>query len=282
MGLEEYDEGNGIFLKIKHGCICTESKVEREGYKKVEGALQDGTPWKKWIRPYKAVSGYVDKMERYDREFEGRKFRGWSITINDAGNIYFLDIPFTSRVNSRWMKLAESIDYTKPVRFSAWHDRKTDSTAFNVQQDGVSVPQKYTREDPGNMPEPIQRASGKWDYGAQEDFLVERLLKFVIPNVELIAANRNAGKATEKSDDSSPDSSQGNGLENDYGVDEGGPMRDIQRSVKALAGTRIVNGAAEGEILKDYFGTDKWNEVELLPEGLLKAQAAKLDSLIPF
>lgn len=279
MGLEEYDEGNGIFLKIKHGCICTESKVEKDGYKKVEGTLQDGTPWKKWIRPYKAVSGYVDKIERYDREFEGRKFRGWSIAINDAGNIYFLDIPFTSRVNSRWMKLAESIDYTKPVRFSAWHDRKTDSTAFNVQQDGVSVPQKYTREDPGDMPEPIQRSSGKWDYGAQEDFLVERLLKFVIPNVELIAANRN-GVAASTQEQSSGGLEDHDVTDNSDGQD--GPLRDIVRSVKALAGTKIVNGADEPQILNDFFGTSVWAEIEKLPESLLKAQAAKLDELIPF
>jgi hypothetical protein len=197
MALEEYGDGNGIFLKIKHGCICQESKTEREGYKKVEGSLGDGTPWKKWIRPYKAVSGYIDKIDRYDREFEGRKYRGWNIFINDGENQYVLDIPFTSRINSRWMKLAESIDYNKPARFSAWTDRKTDSTALNVQQDGVSVPQKYTREDPGEMPEPVQRSSGKWDYGEQEDFLVDRVVRFVIPNVQIIAANRNGAKQEE-------------------------------------------------------------------------------------
>lgn len=280
MGLEDYGEGNGIWLKIKHGHICQESKTEKEGYKKVEGFLQDGTPWKKWIRPYKAVSGYVDKIEPYDREHNGRKFRGWDIVINDGDSEFHLDIPFDSRVNSRWMKVAEMIDYSKPVRFSAWHDTKSDSTAFNVQQDGVSVPQKYTREDPGDMPEPIQRSSGKWDYGAQEDFLVERLKKFVIPNVELIAANRNGVKASEVSEPSD-DSVSASGLEDsDEWTD--GPMRDIRRTVKALAGTRAVDNADEASILSDYFGTSDWKEVEKLPEALLKAQAVKLDSLIPF
>lgn len=278
MGLEEYGEGNGTFLKIKHGCICQESKTEREGYKKVEGVLKDGTPWKKWIRPYKAVSGYIDKIERYDREHDGRKFRGWSISINDGENLYQLDIPFDSKVNSRWMKLAEAIDYNKPVRFSAWTDKKTDSTAINLQQDGVSVPQKYTREEPNGLPEPTQRASGKWDYGAQEDFLVDRIIRFVIPNVETIAAKRNGvDKPPETSENAS-------GLEDDDShLDNGdGPMRDIRRTIKALAGTKAVNNASEAQLLKDYFGTDKWEEVAMLPEGLLKAQAAKLDEMIPF
>lgn len=282
MGLEEYGEGNGIFLKIKHGCICQESKTEREGYKLVEGTLRDGTPWKKWIRPYKAVSGYIDKIERYDREHEGRKFRGWNLLINDGENQYHLDIPFDSKVNSRWMKLAEAIDYTKPVRISAWTDRKTDSTAINIQQDGVSVPQKYTRQEPNGLPEPIQRSSGKWDYGAQEDFLTERMIKFVIPNVEVIAEKRNG---TEK-----PTTQENAGLE-DHDEQTNGDdpwegssevLRDIKRSVKALAGTKAVDNASETTLLKDFFGTSEWSEIEKLPESLLQAVSVKLDNMIPF
>lgn len=275
MGLEEYGEGNGVFLKIKHGCICQESKTEKEGYKKVEGVLRDGTPWKKWIRPYKAVSGFVDKIERYDREHEGRKFRGWNITINDGENQYLLDIPFDSKVNSRWMKLAESIDYTKPVRFSAWTDKKTDSTAINLTQEGVSVPQKYTREEPNGLPEPTQRASGKWDYGAQEDFLTERVLKLA-STVEIIAAQRND---VDKPTSTEPTS----GLE-DHDSDEtpDDVIGNIKRSVKALAGTKVVDNADEPMILMQYFGMKDWEKIAALPEDLLKAQAARLDDLIPF
>lgn len=275
MALEEYGEGNGIFLKIKHGCLCEESKTEREGYKKAEGTLQDGTPWKKWYRPYKAVAGYVNKVERYDREHGGRKFRGWNIHIDADGTNCVLDIPFDSRVNSRWMKLAEAIDYTKPVRFSAWQDRKTDTIAFNVQQDGVSVPQKYTREDPGQMPEPVQRSSGKWDYGAQEDFLTERMIKFVIPAVELAAHARNGSAKPET------ESVEESGLEND---DEDGSdlIKSIKRSVKALAGTKAVDNASENQLLMQYFETDNWEEIEKFPESLLKVQVKRLDDLIPF
>lgn len=190
MGLEEYDNSGGLFLKIRREGICLESKTEREGYRKIEGKLADGTEFKKWIKPFKAVSGYVTKIEWYDREYNGRKFRGWNLHIDADGVPCNLDIPFASRVNSRFMKLAENIDFRKPVRFSAWHDRKTDSTAFNVQQDGVTVPQAYTRENPGNCPEPIQRRNGEWDYGDQEDFLCERMINTVIPTVEVAASLR--------------------------------------------------------------------------------------------
>lgn len=190
MGLEEYNNSGGLFLKVKHGHLCEESKTEREGFKKVSGTLRDGTTYVKWIKPYKAVSGYVNDIEWYDREHEGRKFRGWNISIDADGTPCSLDIPFSSRINSRFLKLAENIDFRKPVRFSAWLDKKTDTTAFNVQQDGVSVPQKYTRENPGDLPEPIQRRNGEWDYGAQEDFLCDRMLEVVIPTVKAAAALR--------------------------------------------------------------------------------------------
>lgn len=276
MALEDFDGGNGTYLKLKHGYLCQESKTEKEGWKKVEGEF-DGTPYKKWIRPYKAVSGYIDKIERYEREFGGRKIRGWNITINDGENHYILDIPFASvKVNSRWMKLAESIDYNKPVRVSGWLDKKTDSMAINIQQDGVTVPQKYTREEPNGLPEPTQRASGKWDYGAQEDFLTERMLKFVIPNVEVIAAKRNGVDKPQTTTSTS-------GLEDhDSDQEPGGVIQDLKRSVKALAGTKVMNGDDEPAILMNYFGTASWDKVAALPEDLLKAQAARLDDLIPF
>lgn len=272
MGLEDFDGGNGVFLKLKHGYLCQESKTEKEGWKKVEGEF-DGTPYKKWIRPYKSVSGYIDKIERYEREFSGRKIRGWNITISDDGGRYVLDVPFTSvKVNSRWMKIAENIDYNKPVRISGWLDRKTDTMAMNIQQDGVTVPQKYTREDPGQMPEPIQRSSGKWDYGAQEDFLVERLIKFVIPNVEIIAASRN-GVGKPQSNGNEPESHE---------AEIDGPTKNVRRLIKALAGTKAVDEANAETLMEQYFGTTKWEEVEKLPESFLTATVKKLDDLIPF
>jgi len=280
MALEEYDGGKGIYLKIKHGGIIQESKIEREGFKKIEGVF-DGTPYKKWIHPYRAVAGYINKIERYDREHGGRKFRGWNIFIDADGTDCVLEIPFDSRVNTRFMKIAEMIDYSKPVRFSAWHDKKEDAIAFNAQQDGVSVPQKYTRENPGQMPEPIQRSSGKWDYGAQEDFLTDRMIRFVIPTVGAAAFARNGAQSPQenKTEDSHP-AQDSNGLESHDAEDD--PLRDIKRTVNALADTKAVDGATTEQLLTDYFGTTNWGEIEKLPKPLREAMLEKLDSLIPF
>ena len=81
------------------------------------------------------------------------------------------------------MKLAENIDFSQPVEFSAWQDTKTDKTAFNVKQGGKSVPQKYTQDDPGDCPPPVQSKLGKWNFDAQEEFLFDRMENVVIPMV---------------------------------------------------------------------------------------------------
>jgi hypothetical protein len=94
------------------------------------------------------------------------------------------------------MKLAENLNFNKPVEFSAWHDTKDDKTAFVVKQNGQSVPQKYTRDNPNGCPEPAQRGrQGKWDYTEQEDFLYERMINVVIPAVEQAEAARGLGQS---------------------------------------------------------------------------------------
>ena len=276
MGLETYDNSGKIFLKLKHGCLCEESKAERDGFKKVEGNLQDGTHYVKWIKPYKAVSGFVDRIEWYDREHNGRKFRGWNLHITDDDESYVLDIPFANRANSRWMKLAENIQFDEPVRFSAWNDRKTDTLAFNVQQGGTSVPQKYTRENPLDLPEPIQRSSGKWDYGAQEDFLVHRMNKNVLPACEAAASKRGVKAALSES----PETNEEIHDEPDDAEEMQSLLKDIQGNLKAVAESR---SSSIPVVMEESFGTRIWNDVTKMDITILAACNQKLaDEIVPF
>jgi hypothetical protein len=273
MGLEGYDNSGKVFLHLKYGHLCQTSKSEIEGWTRFDGTTKDGTKFTKWYKAYRAVSGYVTKIEKYEKEFGN----GWNISIDADGVKCNLDIPFASRANGRWLKLAENIDWSKPVRFSAWQDKKTDTLAFNVQQDGVTVPQKYTREDPGDMPEPIQRASGKWDYGAQEDFLVERMMNVVIPAVE--AAQVNAALRNETSDESND---AGQGLE-DHSETSGAKEALLARLQKSITEYSSENQVSKAAALEEWFGTKNWAEITKMEEAVLKAVDEKLtDLLVPF
>lgn len=198
LGLQEKGGGSKVFLVIKHNCICQESKIEREGFEPVE-VTNPETEEKsiKFIKRYGGVAALITKIEwrdtgdRYDRQYTS-----WRIHLDMGESAAVLEIPFHSRHSSRFMKLAENVDYTKPVEFRAWYDAKDKSTAFYVGQwendedeKSVSVPQKYTREHPDACPEPIQRLGGKWNFDDQMDFLHRRMMTVVIPHVDAISGN---------------------------------------------------------------------------------------------
>lgn len=195
-GFVEDTGQSALWLAVKHHSIVEESKREREGFAPVNVTNpRTGDVTTKFIKRYKAIEGFVRKIEYRENEFDSVKYQSWKIHIvNDEGKLGILDLSLNSNPGSRFMKLAENIDFTKPVEFSAWHDTKDDKTAFIVRQNEQSIPQKYTRENPGDCPEPTQRGrQGKWDYTEQEDFLYERMVNVVIPAVDAAEAARSMG-----------------------------------------------------------------------------------------
>ncbi len=203
-GFQEDTGRSALYFAIKHHGIVEESKRERPGFSPIDIFVQrTGETITKYIKRYKAIEGFITKVDYRESEFEGVKFNSWKISIvDDGGQLGVLDLLLNSNPGTRFMKLAENLDFTKPVEFSAWHDTKDDKTAFVVKQNGQSVPQKYTRENPGKCPEPAQRGrQGKWDYTDQEDFLYDRMINVVIPAVERAEAARGIAKPETPPDD---------------------------------------------------------------------------------
>lgn len=192
-GLQEKNGARKTFLVIKHNTICEESKTERAGFvpQEVRNPRTDETSVK-YIKPYDSVEALISNIEYRDThdQYEQR-YTSWRIHLDAAGTPCVLEIPFQSRISTRFMKLAENIDFTRPVEFRAWRDTRNDSTAFYVGQreneddeKSVSVPQKYTRANPGDCPEPLERLGGKWDFSDQMEFLHDRMMTVVIPKLQ--------------------------------------------------------------------------------------------------
>lgn len=275
-GLQEKGEG-GIFLHIKHGTICEESKTAKEKFIPIEVTNpRSGQTSTKYIKPYKLVEAMIRRIEWYEREYDGTPFMGWKIVLDADGVACTLDLPLQSQTATRFMKLAENLDFSQPVEFSAWKT-PDDKTALSVKQGGNNVAQKYTKDNPNGCPPPVQGFGKKWNYDAQTQFLHERMTQVVIPKL-------NALRGMEPEPDK-PENANGNQASTPTtsdGAEITDPLEVIKRAVKALAGTPVVDKAGEAEILANYFGTYDWAEIEKLPPGLLKAQAAKLDEIVPF
>lgn len=191
LGFHEQTNDGGLFFQVKHNTICIESRTEQVGFKQVEVKNpRTNETIIKWIKPFKSLTAYVTKIEWRDTgdQFEQR-FLSWKIYLKAGEQVGVLELPFHSRTSSRFMRLAENLDFSQPVTFRAWRDAKTDSTAFYVGQNEVSVSQKYTKETPGECPVPIKDAlTGKWDFSAQNRFLHGQMINQIIPKVESVAA----------------------------------------------------------------------------------------------
>ena len=189
-GLVEKAETNAVFLVIKHFSLCEESKTEKPGFVPIKVTNpRTGDQSTKYIKRYNGVEAFVRRLEWRDVSYDDQRYMSWKLHLDAAGVPCVLEIPFDSTVSSRFMKLAENIDFTKPVEFTAWKSAD-DKTAFAVKQDGQNVPQKYTREDPGDCPPPVQNRTGKWNFDAQTDYLYDRMINVVIPKVDAAAAIR--------------------------------------------------------------------------------------------
>lgn len=271
-GLQEKSDSGVIFLAVKHNSLIQQSKGPRDGFEEIEVENpRNHEKVRKFIKRYSAVEGMVTKIEWYDTEqkYENR-YQGWKVHMDAKDVPVVVDLPFASIPASRFMKLAENIDWTKPVEFRAWKDLKRDATAFWVGQNNESVPQKYTREDPGDCPQPTQNARGKWNYDGQMDFLQKRMNEVVIPAVLKANAWRIDGKEKRtETAEAAPASSNGFSME------------DLKEQVKELADQTV--GKTEKDVLAEYLGADTWEQVEKMPIPVLKTVYQKIvDDITPF
>jgi hypothetical protein len=265
-GLQEKNE-DGIFLQIKHGCICQESKSPRDGFVPIDVPNpRTGATITKYIKRYKGVEALIKKIEWYDREHDDTHFMGWKLVLDANGTACTLDFPFESRVGDRFMKSAENIDFSKPVEFSAWKS-PDDKTALAIKQGGQNVPQKYTRENPGECPAPTKGFNGKWNFDKQKEFLHQRMVHVVIPRVQAVSGN---GQPAE------PSPSNGNG----ESVDSDEVLNKIKQNLKDYAAQEKIS---DRDAMDKWFKTRVWTEVEQTDPATLEKVLADLeDAVIPF
>lgn len=278
-GLQEKSGARKTFLVIKHNTICEESKAERPGFfpQEVRNPRTDETSIK-YIKPYDSVEALITKIEYRDTQDQyEQRYTSWRIHLDAAGTPCVLELPFQSRISTRFMKLAENVDYTRPVEFRAWRDTRSDSTAFYVGQreneddeKSVSVPQKYTRDNPGDCPEPQQRLGGKWNFDDVTEFLHERMMTVVIPKVEaargLAEENRN-GHYQMPPDDEEPPATQ------PPPANREGLVADIKQTCKDL------NAAGDSTKWGEVFLTKFINEKYEVEDGLESLTPTYLEDL---
>lgn len=266
-GLQEKNS-DGVFLQIKHHCICQESRSPREGFVPIDVKnVRTGETITKYIKRYRGVEALVKKIEWYDREHDGTRFMGWKLLLDANGIACTLDFPFESRMGDRFMKTAENVDFARPVEFSAWKG-PDDKTALTIKQGGQNVPQKYTKDNPGECPVPVKGFNGKWNFDKQKEFLHKRMLEVVIPKLQAVNGQAHG----------QPDHVNANGP--DEPVDADTLLKQVQSNLTDYATQEKVTTT---DAIEKWFGTRVWADVERMDLAqITKINDELADAVIPF
>lgn len=191
-------EAHKVYLKVKYDSICEVYDQPAEGLKKIEvNNPKTKEIVTKYIRPYAGVVAYVTGIEWYKREDKNtqKKYVGYNLHLDVGGQAAVLDLAYGKAAYRTFVRCAENVDWTQPVKFSAWKDKgKENATAFCLSQNETPIKWKFTRDNPNGMPPPVEQKSvggeSKWDWTAQEIWLKERIDEVVVPAIERANAAR--------------------------------------------------------------------------------------------
>lgn len=193
MGYVQKQAAATLYFTVKYHSICEISRKPREGFEEIKVPdISTGEELTKFIRRYERIAAMITAIEWRDTKQQYvARFQSWEIHLLDEEGVpAVLRIPFRSNASDRFMKLAENLDFSKPVEFRAWKDTSgdKDKTAFRVMQDGQTVLQKYKKGEMGDCPEGEEGLDG-WNFAAQRKYLHGQVMNVVIPRVQAVQAS---------------------------------------------------------------------------------------------
>ena len=100
---------------------------------------------------------------------------------DDEGSRFKLQIPIDSQFFGQYAKRIPNIVKDKSLFLGLGYDRERERHFLYAKQEGNKVPMKFTKDEPNNMPPPVQKTvKGKtvWDWEEQENFLYEIAIDF--------------------------------------------------------------------------------------------------------
>jgi hypothetical protein len=194
MGLTKQSESKAVYLAIKDYSIWRELKQRVDGCEEITVTNpKTKEVLTKYGYHYRDLEGYVVKLEKYDTaaKFTTRYF-GFKLHLIEGADTFVLDLPYTSQVLRRLLRIAPNVDWSRPLQLTVFRGKKgkkgDDETGIWFRQGGATVKSFYTRETPNGMPAAVQDPhTQEWDFRAQHRWLVDQLINKTAPEILAIA-----------------------------------------------------------------------------------------------
>jgi len=205
MGLNQGGSSNRTYLSISEGKIA--KRVPEGTANSVKCNSKDGT--KVWYEQrFASLSGRItDVFKRISEQGYGDQL---CVVLNDNGEEYQIQMPWSSRYSSGFFLCMPNIDAGKEITLSPWSkqiDGKT-KTMLYLRHGQEDIKWGWTKDNPGNMPEMKQiKVKGQvvWDDSERQEFFEKYLNEMFLPKIK-------ASGAVEKLDSYSTSEEEDTGL----------------------------------------------------------------------
>jgi hypothetical protein len=98
---------------------------------------------------FDSISGFLENVQDFKIENPSGSFRNIVFTIRDKEEVYSLSTPYSSRESKGILLRLPNINLKNPVKVKI---AKKDHPFTWVTQDDVTVPAKWTKDNPGSLP----------------------------------------------------------------------------------------------------------------------------------
>jgi hypothetical protein len=197
MGLNKGANEGVIYLSVANGRLVQKHQSANENTTTRVSEKNGKTYHEEFFRD---LTGVITGIETRENDF-GKQ---WQITFEDEGQRYMVQLPYSGRYSSSFLKALPNVVHGEPVKFSPWEmddknkagKKVTGVTLYQNDGDGwQKIPAAYTKEDPGGLPEMKKiKVKGKeqWDDSEMMSFLED------VAKTWLLQANKSSAQETEE------------------------------------------------------------------------------------
>lgn len=184
MGLNKSENAGTIYLSVANGKLVQQHKQANDNT--IERVNKTGrTVYEEF---YKDLTGIITKIETKENDY-GKQ---WQILFIDGTDRYLVQMPYSGRYSSSFLKALPNVKQGEPVRFMPWEmqdksdaNKKITGVTLYQDQDGngmTKIPSAYTKEDPNGLPEMTKaKVKGKivWDDSEMVQFLEDMAKEWI-------------------------------------------------------------------------------------------------------
>lgn len=194
MALNKGEGAGTIYLSVANGKLVRQYKQATKD--SVERVNKTGKVVHEEF--YKDLTGVITGIETKENDY-GKQ---WLVAFTDGDDRYVVQMPYSGRYSSSFLKALPNVVKGDPVRFMPWEmtdkndaSKKVTGIALYQDQDGngmVKVPSAFTKEDPNGLPEMVKaKVKGKtvWDDSDMVAFLEQKSKEWIGQPSTLTADN---------------------------------------------------------------------------------------------